>query len=629
MQRHLSALSVLALAGMALSQAPLETSLSATNSVVNARGVRVATPRESLPRTGALQATAKLAYAVWAEGSTTSVSVYLARTSDGGVTWATNSVYTTVTGETLSDLKLAASGYAVFVGFLSNRKNPGVARNDVYVIGSGDEGNTFTAATLVNKVTTTAPRGDAQILDVTAGIHQGAARCYLAYEHSPVTAKEDPYFTAVELGGGAVNTVVSEQLLNKLLPAGTNDVDDVAIACSGSTVCVTWRDERGNPSGNNDIYAIVSTQGGADFGSASVQEKKISTNGGLGAVEVPIVAVAGANCYVVWLDNRNDAAGNDDAFLCYSNDAGGTWTEVNLTPSLTRPFDLDTPSIAADGTTVVIAFEDDSRARLLSPAPTDPNAADSAHVIVSRDGGFTRTSTYVSTAPVASNWVRAEQPKVAIRGDYVHVAWEESWYNANGALSDEDVWMSKSYDGGITFTAAVPGTRRGSPARGVGTGGGDIDNPFLAVTGNGEGVVTFLDENPSTSAGLNYAHAVVRGGLEITSKFAGAAGLEIRDAAASQAGLFGIVLLTLDPNPAPLYLPTIFGNDGFEPNLVPDIATNAGLGLLQVFSGFVPAGGGAIPLPLAPDFGGAFTVVAVTLDLGNAKWLSFSPRGAY
>jgi len=49
----------------------------------------------------------------------------------------------------------------------------------------------------------------------------------------------------------------------------------------------------------------------------------------------------------------------------------------------------------------------------------------------------------------------------------------------------------------------------------------------------------------------------------------------------------------------------------------------------RVFSGVVPAGGGTVPLPLAPDFGGAFTVVGVTLDLGNAKWLSFSPRGAY
>src|SRR5262249_4506623 len=145
---------------------------------------------------------------------------------------------------------------------------------------------------------------------------------------------------------------------------------------------------------DNDIWTVVSQQGGADLASAAVVEKKISLNAGLGEVEPPIVAVAGTNCYVYWLDHRNDLSTTapDDAFLAYSNDLGANWNEVNLSGSLVHPVDIDGGSIAASGNTVVIAFEDDSRARTLAAPPADPNRCDSISVVVSTNGGATRTS---------------------------------------------------------------------------------------------------------------------------------------------------------------------------------------------------------------------------------------------
>lgn len=627
MRRH-HTLPFLALLAPAVAQPPLEKVISPT---ATAAAIQVASPRERLPRAGALAPTAKLAYAAWIEKLSASPieSLQVARTTDAGQTWTVTTIYTAAAAEDIEGFAIGCAGNAVFVGFLSDKNNT-TARDDVFVTASADQGTTWSPALQVNTLTNTTvvPGARAQLLVGDASLVGTTPRAYFAFENLVVAGAEDPYFVAVELQNGQVTPVVSELRLNKGVAAGGADIDDVALAADGPVVLLAWRDKR-RGSGAKDMYAIRSIGGGADFSQPTVNEQLLSGNAGAGDLEPAFVAVAAPNLYVLYLDYRHAVNVNDEPWLAWSNNLGQNWSEKRLFPNLAPgSFDVDAPAIAAEGNRLVIAFEHDERGRQLSPAPTDPNWADSTWVFVSQDAGQNLAGQYISNPPTPTNFIRCEQPQVDLRGDYVHVSWEESWYNGNGQgleLKDEDLFMARSHDGGLRFTSSVNVTRRGSPITGNARGG-DIDNPGLVVTGNRQNVTGYLDDRTGGSA--NTASTAVRAGPEVWSKASGATALELHDLAAGEAGALALVVVSLTPAAQPWIFPPLFGDLGFEPNLVPDAATSAFLTVAFAYSAPVPAGGGTLQLPLAPDGFGLFRVVGITLH-PQRGFLSFTEPNKY
>jgi hypothetical protein len=74
------------------------------------------------------------------------------------------------------------------------------------------------------------------------------------------------------------------------------------IAAAAGRVCVAWQDGR---LGNNDIFAVVSTDGGATFSS---DERVDDSQGGPSEQFSPTTAVAAGRCYVAWSDDRSGDA---------------------------------------------------------------------------------------------------------------------------------------------------------------------------------------------------------------------------------------------------------------------------------------------------------------------------------
>jgi hypothetical protein len=74
------------------------------------------------------------------------------------------------------------------------------------------------------------------------------------------------------------------------------------IAAAAGRVCVAWQDGR---LGNNDIFAVVSTDGGATFSS---DERVDDSQAGSSEQFSPTTAVAAGRCYVAWSDDRSGDA---------------------------------------------------------------------------------------------------------------------------------------------------------------------------------------------------------------------------------------------------------------------------------------------------------------------------------
>ncbi len=72
-----------------------------------------------------------------------------------------------------------------------------------------------------------------------------------------------------------------------------------SVAAGGGLVCVAWQDDR---LGGSDIFAALSQDGGATFGS----DLRVDDSGaGSSGQFSPATAVAGGKCYVVWVDDRS------------------------------------------------------------------------------------------------------------------------------------------------------------------------------------------------------------------------------------------------------------------------------------------------------------------------------------
>ena len=149
---------------------------------------------------------------------------------------------------------------------------------------------------------------------------------------------------------------------------------------------------------------------------------------------------------------------------------------------------------------MVAIAETDDIARTLGVIITDIGYVNGLEVFVSDDAGTSFKSHRVNSPQSMNNITDVDYPMVAMKGDTIHIAFEESWYNQtvlDASLtppewftSEEDLSLVTSTDGGKTFSKPILITKIGSRVIGTSTTRpgnsfpGDIDCPRLAIMGS-------------------------------------------------------------------------------------------------------------------------------------------------
>jgi hypothetical protein len=222
-----------------------------------------------------------------------------------------------------------------------------------------------------------------------------------------------------------------------------------SVAISGTTTIVAWHDLTAT---NSEIFIARSTDEGANFSSPV----NISNNAG-NSYE-PSVVISGDTVIVIWYD---DTPGNFDIFITRSTNGGANFSNpVNISNSAGVSGGA---AIALSGATVMAAWHDDT------PGNYD------IFISKSIDGG----ANFSTPVNFSNNAGGSYGPAVAISGSTVIVAWYDD------ILGNFDIFVSRSTDGGVTFSASV------NPSSNIGAS----TNPSVAISG-ATVITTWYDDTP-------------------------------------------------------------------------------------------------------------------------------------
>ncbi|RMH01054.1 MAG: exo-alpha-sialidase [Planctomycetota bacterium] len=254
-------------------------------------------------------------------------------------------------------------------------------------------------------------------------------------------------------------------------------VQNDCVHLSGNRVYVVWEDRRFNVGGyNDDLYFARSDDGGASFGPERLLDKGMPP--GSGRVEVYHVAfspdAAGDHLYVLVSPSASSAAA-DDLYLLSSHDGGLTWSGPVPVSSRNGSADADAIALAADGTTVHVAWADDR------------NGGNATWYRRSTDGGATwGPELRLDSGSPGPTGSFKDGVVLAASGATVAVAWLAS---AGG-----DTLLARvSTDAGASFG---PERRIGSYA----TGADDVDNPAVDVAADGTVALVWEDDRSGGDA---------------------------------------------------------------------------------------------------------------------------------
>jgi hypothetical protein len=131
---------------------------------------------------------------------------------------------------------------------------------------------------------------------------------------------------------------------------GANTETAPAVAFNGSLYLVAWQDDRNATTNDLDIYAARITPGGTLLDPGGIPVCR-ATN----TQYQPQVAAVGSNFLVVWADLRN---GLDFNIYGARVTGAGTVADPNGFPISTAGADQISPTVAANGTTYLVAWQD-------------------------------------------------------------------------------------------------------------------------------------------------------------------------------------------------------------------------------------------------------------------------------
>lgn len=280
---------------------------------------------------------------------------------------------------------------------------------------------------------------------------------------------------------------------------------------SGDVVYALWKDER-DGSTNDDLYFARRPAGGPFDPDVQIDIGPATGTGG--KVNAWRLAVSpdplGDHVYVLAsIDTPSDA--NDRLYLCASHDGGQTFGTAVHVPQSAGTYSVESTAIAAQGTTVHVAWADDR----LDAAPGAAAAEDDVWYQRSTDGGATFLPADVqldSSGPLGDAAASAVAGfRIAARGNLVVAAWLEE---LNDPI-DEEVRLAVSTDGGTTWGAD-------SVVGGYDVAAGhDVDSVDVHIAENGNVCVAYNDNrtgsddrvyvSTSTDAGATWNETDVSG----------------------------------------------------------------------------------------------------------------------
>jgi len=226
-----------------------------------------------------------------------------------------------------------------------------------------------------------------------------------------------PDFTDIFFSRSIDGGATFEPPVNVSATAGSSSKPVLAIF--GRTVLIAWVDDT---PGTSNIFLTRSTNGGVTF------EPPVNVSNTLGDADSPQLAVSGSSVLVVW---TNTTLGNSELLVRRSTDGGATF-EPPVNVSNNQIINSYGFELAFSGSTVLIAWE------ALIAFPSNANI----FVARSDDGG----ATFGLPVNVYASSGTSENPRIAISGSTVLIAWEE-WM----AGVTTDIYVSRSTDGGATY----------------------------------------------------------------------------------------------------------------------------------------------------------------------------------
>ena len=205
-----------------------------------------------------------------------------------------------------------------------------------------------------------------------------------------------------------------------------------AVAAYGNLVFVVWRE---NSSGSAGIYSKRSTDGGITW----EKDRQLTNNPGFSVN--PSVSLSGSVVHIVWEDNRNE---NNEIYYKRSLDKGVNWgPDRRLTndSAVSR-----NPSLAATGLNLHVVWQDNR-----DGVAANDNEADNYEVYYKRSLDSGRSW---SRRPVPSTMTQGDKrltenisfsylPAVAAVGSVVHVLWSDAREN------NFEIYYKRSPDGGL------------------------------------------------------------------------------------------------------------------------------------------------------------------------------------
>lgn len=290
--------------------------------------------------------------------------------------------------------------------------------------------------------------------------------------------------------------------------SGTNDAgEELALTCWGDDLYVTFltnKDAIGlNPSAYQSLYAIGSNDQGQTWSAPVLVSPGIGIT--RGDVDYHRAAAASTGLHVTYEWDYFPAGGNENFSYARLGFVGGVFgTIVPSTDITTFPnagFDVNDPSVDAEGDVVHIAWNDNS----------DPVIGTTRHQtwsVTSFDAGATFSLPHNHTNHTAPTpWATERSPFAHVDGPYAYTFMEDS------RVDQDDVWM----DRGIldTVTHQVLWQNTGIMCSDLPNGpGGASPNPQLDVDGFvvdvQNGVIAILYKDDRTGAtNSNWGHLAV------------------------------------------------------------------------------------------------------------------------
>lgn len=324
-----------------------------------------------------ITASGSVVHVVWhdARNTVSNYEIYYKRSTDGGVSWGTDTRLTNTNNSSSELASVSVSGSSVHLVWLDYRDGNG----EIYYKRSTDEGLSWDADTRLTNNTFDSQSPSLSVSGTSVHVvwydnRDGNYEIY--YKHST---------------DGGVSWSTDTRLTNN---SGQSWYPSVSV--SGQAVHAVWYDSR---DGNDEIYYKRSTDGGVSWGA----DTRLTNNTSLS--QRPSIAVTGLAVHVLWTDFRD---GDAEIYYKRSTDEGTSWgADTRLTNSIGDSYN---PCVTSSGSAVHVVWYD------------NPSGNQEIYYKRSTDEG----TSWSADARLTFNIPGVSfLPSVAVSGTAVHVVWSD------------------------------------------------------------------------------------------------------------------------------------------------------------------------------------------------------------